>query len=291
MKAKILFDKILEKIDLEPEKKGQYLEKLQLASNYDIPDEFEEILTKFETLHSERSAIANRSIAERVFEKRKKDIDKATTTRLTEMGFNTIEIDSVLALPFDERAAKIAQIADEKARSKYNITESERLKQEAEMHKRERERADRLQQQMLDMEKRLKAELEDEKVRIRLQYYINSLPKSNVIPADKANVLIMTELQNMLARDNAKVIEVNGALRVVSADDETQDVFDERNIRISLEDYVKRAIREVRLEAKESQTQSKTATVHLPAANGQNRVNAYLKSFVSNKSAINNFKY
>ena len=291
MKAKILFDKILEKIDLEPEKKGQYLEKLQIASNYDIPDEFEEILTKFETLHTERSAIANRGIAERVFEKRKKDIDKATTTRLTEMGFNTIEIDSVLALPFDERAAKIAQIADEKARSKYNITESERLKQEAEMHKRERERADRLQQQMLDMEKRLKAELEDEKVRIRLQYYINSLPKSNVIPADKANTLIMTELQNMLARDNAKVIEVNGALRVVSADDETQDVFDERNIRISLEDYVKRAIREVRLEPKESQNASKTATVHLPAANGQNRVNAYLKSFASNKSAINNFKY
>lgn len=291
MKAKILFDKILEKVDLDAEKKNQYFEKLQGVSNVDIPDEVEEILTRFETLHSEKSAVANRNIADKVFDKRKKDIDKATSARLSELGFSSSEIDNIISLPFEDRPYKIAQLTDDKAKSKYNITESERIKQEIEAAKREKERADRLQQQMIDSEKRLKSESESERIKIRLQYFVGSLPKSNVIPADKANTLIVTELQNMLARDNAKIIEVNGNLRLVSAEDETQDVFDERNMRVGFEDYVKRAIRDVRLEVKETQPTNKTSSVQLPGATQTNRVSSYLKNFSTNKSAINNFKY
>jgi len=290
MKAKILFDKILEKVDLDGEKKNFFYDKLQGVSHMEIPDEFDEILARFETLHSEKSAVANRNIADKVFEKRKKDIDKATSARLSELGFNSSEIESVLSLPFEERPYKIAQLTDEKAKSKYNITESERIKQEIEAARREKERADRLQQQMIENEKRLKAESEAERVKIRLQYFVSSIPKSNVIPADKANTLVMTELQNMLIRDNAKIIEVNGNLRVVSAEDETQDIFDERNMRVNIEDYVKKAIREVRLEAKETQ-QTNKISVQLPGAAQSNRVSTYLKNFSTNKSAINNFKY
>ena len=137
MKAKILFDKILEKVDLEQDKKNQYYDRLQTVANVDLPDELEEILAKFETLHSEKSAVASRQIADKVFDKRKKDIDKAMGARLSEIGFTNSEIESVLSLSMEERAHKIALITDDKAKSKYNITESERLKQEAELAKRE----------------------------------------------------------------------------------------------------------------------------------------------------------
>jgi len=284
MKAKIIFDKILEKVDLEQEKKNQYYDKLQAAGNVDLPDDFEEILNKFETLHSEKSAIANRNIADKVFDKRKKDIDKATGARLSELGFSQSEIESILSLPIEDRASKIASLTDDKAKSKYNISESERIKQESDAARREKERADRLQQQMLESEKRLKQDYEKERVNIRLQYYVNNLPKSDVIPSDKANILVINELQQMLARDNAKIIEVAGALKVVNADDEAQDVYDERNMRINLEEYVKRAIREVKLEPKEQKQQQKQATVVLGQQQTQNRVNDYLQKFATTKT-------
>lgn len=284
MKAKIIFDKILEKVDLEQEKKNQYYDKLQAAGNVDLPDDFEEILNKFETLHSEKSAIANRNIADKVFDKRKKDIDKATGARLSELGFSQSEIESILSLPIEDRASKIASLTDDKAKSKYNISESERIKQESEAARREKERADRLQQQMLESEKRLKQDYEKERVNIRLQYYVNNLPKNDVIPSDKANILVINELQQMLARDNAKIIEVAGALKVVNADDEAQDVYDERNMRINLEEYVKRAIREVKLEPKEQKQQTKQATVVLGQQQTQNRVNDYLQKFATTKT-------
>jgi hypothetical protein len=282
MKAKILFDKILEKIDIEPEKRNQYYDRLNSISNFDIPDDFEDVISKFETLHSERSALASRQIADKVFDKRKKDIDKAISTRLAEMDFSRNEIDEVLSLPFEERASKIASITFEKAKSKYNITESERIKQETEAARRERERADRLQQQLLESEKRLKQDYEREKANIRLQYLINSFPKSDVLPPEKANSLIMNEIQGMLARDNAKIMEIGGMLKVVSADDESQDVYDERNMRVSVEDYIKRAIRDSRLEPKENKSVSKIATVTINNGNGQKRVNSFLQNFASN---------
>jgi hypothetical protein len=282
MKARILFDKILEKIDIEPEKRNQYYDRLNSISNFDIPDDFEEVISKFETLHSERSAVASRQIADKVFDKRKKDIDKAMSARLAEMDFSRNEIDEVLSLPFEERASKIASITFEKAKSKYNITESERIKQESEAARRERERADRLQQQLIESEKRLKQDYEREKANIRLQYLINSFPKSDVLPPEKANSLIMNEIQGMLARDNAKIMEIGGMLKVVSADDESQDVYDERNMRVSVEDYIKRAIRDSRLEPKENKSVSKIATVTMSNGNGQKRVNSFLQNFASN---------
>jgi nitrous oxide reductase len=282
MKARILFDKILEKIDIEPEKRNQYYDRLNSISNFDIPDDFEEVISKFETLHSERSALASRQIADKVFDKRKKDIDKAMSARLAEMDFSRNEIDEVLSLPFEERASKIASITFEKAKSKYNITESERIKQETEAARRERERADRLQQQLLESEKRLKQDYEREKANIRLQYLINSFPKSDVLPPEKANSLIMNEIQGMLVRDNAKIMEIGGMLKVVSADDESQDVYDERNMRVSVEDYIKRAIRDSRLEPKESKPIPKIATVTMNHGNGQKRVNSFLQNFASN---------
>lgn len=286
MKAKIIFDKILEKVDLEAEKKNQYFEKLQSLQNIDLPDEFEEVLNKFETLHSEKSAVANRNIADQVFEKRKKDIDKATGARLVEIGFNGPEVESVLLLPFEERAMRIAQLMEEKAKNKYNITESERIKQETETARREKERADRLQQQMLDTEKRLKQDSEKQLTNIRLQYLINAVPKNDVIPPDKANVLIFSELQSMLARDNAKVIDVNGTLKIVNNDDESQDVYDERNMRITMEEYIKKAIREVKLEAKEQKTTTQKATVVMPGQGNVNKVNTFLQNLAKNKSPI-----
>jgi hypothetical protein len=282
MKARILFDKILEKIDIEPEKRNQYYDRLNSISNFDIPDDFEDVISKFETLHSERSALASRQIADKVFDKRKKDIDKAMSARLAEMDFSRNEIDEVLSLPLEDRAAKIAALTFEKAKSKYNITESERIKQETEAARRERERADRLQQQLLESEKRLKQDYEREKANIRLQYLINSFPKSDVLPPEKANSLIMNEIQGMLARDNAKIMEIGGMLKVVSADDESQDVYDERNMRVSVEDYIKRAIRDSRLEPKENKSVSKIATVTINNGNGQKRVNSFLQNFASN---------
>ena len=281
MKAKILFDKILEKVDLEQDKKNQYYDRLQTVANVDLPDELEEILAKFETLHSEKSAVASRQIADKVFDKRKKDIDKAMGARLAEIGFTNSEIESVLTLSMEERAHKIALITDDKAKSKYNITESERLKQEAELAKREKERADRLQQQMLESEKRLKNDYEKERINIRLQYFVNTVPKNDALPPDKANYLIMGEIQNMLAKDNAKIIEVAGQLKLVNADDESQDVYDQKNMRVTIEEYVKRAIRDARLEPKEVKPVPKTATVQMPGATPQKRVSSFLQNLAS----------
>lgn len=282
MKAKILFDKILEKVDLEQDQKNKFYDRLQTVGNVDLPDELEEILTKFETLHSEKSAVASRQIADKVFDKRKKDIDKAMGARLSEIGFTHSEIESVLTLPIEDRASKIALLTDDKAKSKYNITESERLKQEAEMAKREKERADRLQQQMLESEKRLKSDYEKDRIGIRLQYFVNTIPKNDTLPPDKANYLIMGEIQNMLARDNAKIIEVAGQLKIVNADDEAQDVYDERNMRVTIEEYVKRAIKDSNLGPKDAQPVKKTATVAIPGAAPTKRVNSFLQNLASN---------
>lgn len=293
MKAKILFDKILERIDITPEKKESYIEKLAPLLNFEVSDELEGLVTEIAKLQNEKSALANRQIAEQIFQKKKKEIDKAERTKLVEKGFSDTEINEILALNLEERISKIAELIEHKAKQKFALSESERIKQEEELRRQEKERADRLQSQMLEIEKRYKTEMEKERAALRLQYLISSIPKNDTIPPAKANKLIQAEVEEMLKRDNAKLIEVNGTLKVVNAEDETLDVFDDRNVRMTIEDYINKAIKEVRLEPKNAPANTKQ-TIFLSSKENvqpQNTSNQlFIKQFVTQKEALKNFE-
>lgn len=290
MKSKLIIDKLLEKLDLDPTKRESFYERLLPLQSVELSDELNELVSAIEKLHNEKSALANRNISEQLINKKKKEIDKVTRSKLLERGFSENEIDAVLSLNLEERAAKIAEITEEKLRQKFSLTESERIKQEEELRKQEKERADRLQSQIFEIEKRYKNDLEREKVKLKLQYLINSTPKNDSLPAHKANKLILGEIEEMLLRDNAKIVEANGQLKVVSAEDETLDVFDDRGVRITVESYINKALKETKLEPKESRSNIRSTIVFSETAPKNSSTNQFLQQFLHNKNYLKTFE-
>lgn len=285
MKLQTLFDKLLEKAEIPAEKRGAILEKSANLLSQELPEEATEIVAAIDNFLTEQSALANRKISEQVYNKKLRELNKALKTKLQNFGFESNEIEDIISAKNIEEAFEgFGKRLEDKLKKHYSLSESERIKQEEELRRQEREKAERLQNQILELERRYKNELERERALLRLQYLIAQTPKNDSLPNDKANKLIINEIQEMLKRDNAKLVEVNGHLRVVNAEDESLDVFDDKNVRVTIDDYIRRAIKEARLEPKEKPL-GKASTyfqTDYSAAKPNSALN-FLKSFVNNK--------
>lgn len=290
MKLQAIFEKIVEKAELTPEQKAAFFDKALPLLNQEVPDEANAILSAIDQFHTEKSALANRKIVEKAYEKKLKELQKALKSKLSEFELSNEEIDSIVLSNPEEAFASFGKKLEEKYRQRFSLSESERVKQEEELRRQEKERAERLQSQLLELDKRYKQEIERERANLRLQYLIAQTPKSDIMPADKANKIIMTEIEDMLKRDNAKIVEVGGTLRVVNAEDETLDVFDDRNVRVTIEDYIKRALKEVRLEPKEKGATYKHSITINQEPVRENSTTQFLKTFANNKTVTFSFE-
>jgi archaellum component FlaC len=246
MKASLFLKQVLNKVGDKIENRSEIDNELEKI-NFDLPDSFDRVIENFSSLMSETAAQSKPAVANAIISKYNDTITKAHLSKMQGMGFTESEIAEVVQVPVEERLEKIASINTRKLKAEYSLSETERISSYEAKARAEKERADRIQAQLIEKEDLARKQVEQLKEEYELRNLVGSVELNNNLPIMEAHDLLMRKVQNRLAAVGAKIVSVRGTQKIVQSADEALDYYDERNNRINPVQFVEGVAQELNL--------------------------------------------
>lgn len=280
MKANVLLDRLLEKLDV-PEKQ-MYKEAIE-KTKFDLPDEFAPLVNGIDNLFDENAAKQKASLADHFNKRFEQNHSQAMVAEMKGLGFNDTEIDEVLKMPFEKRFGAISKKAIEKELSKVSLSENERVRAAEEQARREKERADLLQARSIEELSRLERKHEESRAEELLTRLVQKQQIDTKMPAEDAYEMIMSKVKRKMQNANIQLINSGNGYRLVNKDDPALDYYDERHNRVSIDQVIESCIRELNMApAARRVDQTKKVTINSGAQINMNSTQSFLKNFINN---------
>jgi nicotinamide mononucleotide adenylyltransferase len=223
MQASIFLKELLSKAEFNNEEVISAVESLQ----GEIPDAVADILPKLLTEKAAKSSKEINSFFENKYNER---LTKLQINKLAEAGFSDNEINEIKKLKPEERLLYIAQVERERASLANNASVDERV---AEMEKRLKEAEAKVlayQKSLIDKDKHYASVIQGIKMETDLNNALATIKiRKDGIPLEAAYKLIKDEMRTQLEIMGASLQFVNGYPKLVRADDNSLDYYDENN--------------------------------------------------------------
>lgn len=244
MKIATFLESLLSKAEVN----NQELQSKLSALEFDVPDELQSAV---DGLVSVNAAKSKADFAQHHINKHNHNVNQAHTAKLQALGLSDSEITDVMATSIEERVTKVANIIASKESAKYSGSKDEQVlaleKQISEL----KNRADSFQKASLNKDSEYSKKLEAQKAEIMLQRIVEGFSlRKDTIPHETALPLIISTVNNSLAHKGAKIIFIGDKPKVVNADDETLDFYDEKSNPIDARVFIERTIQGLNLLSK-----------------------------------------
>lgn len=227
MKASDFLQGVLSRSNVEIDSETQN-EIIQKFAGVDVPDKIVEPVLN--NIITKDAAAVDKDIASKHKTKIYDNLTKAQTNALLAAGYSQDEVSIINNMQLEDRISKIVEINTNKVTAKFSASETEQIALAKAQAEAEKTRADSYQEKLLKKDEDFRKQQES----LRSEFMLDSLVekisyKKDGIPVQTAINVMKSELKSWLNARSAQIIFVEGRPKIVSAQDPTEDFYDENN--------------------------------------------------------------